>query len=242
MATETSFIMQPFSMNLKFCIRAFALAVLVSGCSEGAKTKANPGDFNPNAPPPGESHRKQVMEQGLYGAATIEELRTTYLKAHQAKDMQMVRHMFGFNVGILNRDHSRPLFSGATHPSELAIAKLFEIPIKDVEFLAGPGPNTKYGRRVAFYRIDPEIGKQSTRIAGNTYGRLVLVAEDDRRIDPFFVVLGHYGGRFVMDTDYYVVDDAREAHFQKRPPVWLPVPMDPQTDEEKALVKRILHH
>ncbi|MCA9092644.1 MAG: hypothetical protein KDA68_04105 [Planctomycetaceae bacterium] len=225
------------------------LALALTGCSEDVKPNPPPGNavpkfglggFNPNAPPPGELHRKQVMEQGLYGAASIEELRSTYLKAHQAKDMQMVRHMFGWNVGTLNVDHSRPLWSGATHPSELAIAQLFEIPIRDVELLARM--ESKYSRKIAFY-CEREGGKaKRTSIGGRTRGRLVLIAEDGRRIDPFFAVLEYYGKRFVMNTDRHVVEDAVEAHLKNRPPVWLPVPMDPQTPEEKALVLRLFHY
>ena len=123
------------------------------------------------------------------------------------------------------------------------MVKMFDIPIKDVEFLAGCGPHsgTRYGERATFYRHRDGQSNQSASICGDVYGRFILIAEDGRRIDPCYVVLDYYG-QYMVNTFAIVVEDAYDSYQKKRPPVWLPVPMDPQTPEEKALCKEILKY
>ena len=124
---------------------------------------------------------------------------------------------------------------------ETAMVKMFDIPIKDVEFLAGPGPRSKYGQECSFYRDRVGQPKQSTAIMGDIYGRFILIAEDGRRIDPFYVVLDYYG-RYMISTEAIQAEDAYDSYQNNRPPIWLPVPMDPQTPEEKSLVKELLNY
>ena len=215
--------------------RAF-LGIIVLAC---VGCSGESGEFNPNAPAPGEQNRKDQMQQKQYGAESIEQLREMYLIAHQKKDMDLFRHMLGWNVGRLNDKH-RHSWGSVAQPKEKLMIKMFGIPIKDVEFLAGPGPRSEYGKSCAFYRHRVGQPKQGVGISGDIYGRFILIAEDGRRIDPFYVVLDYYG-LYIVSTQPWVVEDAYVSYENSRPPIWLPVPMEPKTPEEKALYEELRH-
>lgn len=187
----------------------FSLVATCAGLSVGCNGAVD-------APPPGEHGRKASVEAGRSGAASIEELRETYKRAHLAKDMRKIRPLCVWNVGVLNADGSRPWYRGEPPLEEAAMTKLIDVPLQDVEFLAMPG------RSITYRNTENQNGDS---VSAEIHGKLLLITEDGRRLDPCFIVLNYYG-RFHLNVQHLVALDALDSFQKGRPAKYICLPID----------------
>ncbi len=189
-------------------------------------------------PPPGEANRKQIMESGQHGAASIQELVEAYRIAHATKDLKKLRPMLGTTIGQVHSDGTLSTFRRYSG-DEVAIEKLFSIPIDEVLVEPGPLLDPNIGTSAKYYHV---ITGRVTCMVGNVRGKIVLVTNEGKHLDPGYILFEHYGGRLVMSNDLQVTEDAFKSYQTHRPQQWLPLPLDPKTPEEKAFEKKIMRY
>ncbi|MCA9095533.1 MAG: hypothetical protein KDA68_18770 [Planctomycetaceae bacterium] len=207
------------------CCRTLQTAtaiLLLTSCGCGDKQ----ADFF--GPPPGEENRKAIMESGKHGAETIEKLVEAYRRAHLREDMREIRSMLGWNVGYARPDGTYPWYTRQSVDEDI-MEKIFKIPVKEIIYEEGAPPDPEKGGEAMYYN---KGSKKSKVIHGNVYGKIILIAEDGRRLDPSYVVLEYYGGRFVVNVESVVADDARESYYQNRPQKWTGLEILSQSNPE----------
>ncbi|MCA9095534.1 MAG: hypothetical protein KDA68_18775 [Planctomycetaceae bacterium] len=167
-------------------------------------------------PPPGEENRKAIMESGKHGAESIEKLVEAYRRAHLREDMREIRTMLGWNVGHLQSDGNYPWHMRQSLEEDL-MQKIFKIPLKEVIFEKGEPPDPEKGGEALYFNQET---KKGVGICGNVYGKLILITNDGRRLDPSYIVIEYYGGRFVLNMDFAVAEDANESYIKSCPQKW----------------------
>jgi|HubBroStandDraft_6_1064221.scaffolds.fasta_scaffold317387_2 hypothetical protein len=187
-------------------VLAIAMPLCLTGCSS---------EFG--GPPPGEARRKSIVESGKAGAASIEELREAYRKAHRKKDFKALGELCLWNLGRRSW-----LPQGQLNPTEAAMRKIMEFPIKSVGFEAGPLVGPEGDATVSYIRPN---GKPAYHIGGKIAGKLILVMADGEFLDASYVVLNYYG-RYFLQVGQFVVEDAAQHLKTGRPREYVAVPMN----------------
>jgi hypothetical protein len=103
-------------------------------------------------------------------------------------------------------------------------------------FEPGPPPDARLGGEVIYYRKDRKTGCE---VSGETYGKLVLVGIDGKKLDPSYVVLDYYG-RFYLNVAQEVARDAAASLRTGREPRYTPLPMQHVPDPRKGERNRII--
>jgi hypothetical protein len=160
---------------------------------------------------------RRAPVKGALGSASIDELLTRYKAAHQHRDMEALRALVVW----------APL---ANEGKEGPIRQIFDFPLKDVKFEAGPPPDPRIGGEVIYYIPN---GNKDDRVIGFTYGKMLLVGTDGTTLDPSYVVLKN-NGRYWLNVLGRVVQDAAEALREHRKPKYVPAPMQRVPDASKG--------
>jgi hypothetical protein len=182
-----------------------ALATSVVGCS---------GEVG--SPPPADAKRKAEVETGKAGgAASIEELRKAYETAHRRRDFKALDDLYGADLAL-----PQWLARGVLSPTQVAMREVTKYPIRAVEFEASP-PRAQGRSGDVSYRK----GRQTGHVVGDTRGKLILVMANGERLDPAYVVLKYYG-RFFLEVEQVIVEDAVQHLKTGRPCKWVALPMD----------------
>lgn len=194
----------------------------------------------PNGPPPLQKPDPKAIEAARkHGAGSIEELIRFYRTAHLRKDMKEFRQVVFWSLGAMDPEtHTYPWYYHVL-PDERLMEKVFDIPLKDVQFQPGPGPkDQEYGHSICYYRKLPDGRTSWSWMGGEVYGKLILFTMDGRRLDPGYIVMGGAPGRFNLHIHGPTTEDVLQLYKNPRPPLWLALPMKPANQEELALYNK----
>jgi hypothetical protein len=152
--------------------------------------------------------------KGQIGAATVQELIERYREAHRHQDVESLRSLYiqtaaGHSALTLEKDE-RPLCE---------IVRRF--PLLDVVF--EPSPHTKLGGAKLVRYAKRDRTDRYLIVAGE--GRLILVGDDGRRLDPGYAIK-EWSGRYYIDAADIVAADAADALITGREPLFVCLMMD----------------
>ena len=171
-------------------------------------------------------HRAGGGKQGVkppWGAASIEELLGRYRRAHDNKDIEDLRGILDWEPRI--PDHKPWL--------EKPMIELFEMPLAEVRYLAGPPLQHKDGGQARY--LIPREGKkpQDHGMIGPICGKIVLVEKtadgrQPRVLDPSYIVgpSQNFDGRYFIDILQPVAEDAARAFKMNTPQKVIPQPLE----------------
>jgi hypothetical protein len=152
------------------------------------------------------------------GAATINELIARYSRAHKHKDIEDLRGILAWEAHL---PQHRP-------PLEKPILELFDMPLAEVKYIAGPKLHHERGGKARYV-----IGGQGDSMTGPICGKILLVEKVDgkrepRIFDPSYIVIQAHNldGRYYIDILEGVAVDAANAYKTNTPPKYTPQPLE----------------
>jgi hypothetical protein len=174
---------------------------------------------------------RAVPVNGSRGAASIDELVARYKKAHKRKDLSALLALCIWRtppsdstVASWAAERVGPI------PDEKTMELIFDFPLRDVKFEAGPPPDPRIGGEVIYYI--PGANKNDGMV-GFTYGKLVLVGTKGETLDPSYIVVKNRD-RYWIDVLTGVLTDAADAFRERRQPKYVAAPMLPAPDGTKG--------
>lgn len=156
------------------------------------------------------------------GAATVEELLHRYRRAHEKKDIADLRGILEWEAHLSY--HRLSL--------EKPIIELFDMPLAEIRYVAGPKLPYERGGEAAY--ILPRSGEQPQEdcMIGPICGKILLVEKTDggrepRVFDPSYIVIKAHNldGRYYIDIQQPVAEDAARAYKTNTPPKYIPKPL-----------------
>jgi hypothetical protein len=171
---------------------------------------------------PGCTDRSPV--KGAPGAESVDELTKRYKEAHERKDTAALLALCIWRAPPSDRRVAvwAAQWAGPTL-DEKAMETIFEFPLRDVQFEAGPIADPRIGGEVIYYI--PGAGKNE-RVVGSIYGKLLLSGTKGETLDPSYVVVKD-NDRYWIDVLTGVLTDASEALRERRKPKYVAAPMQP---------------